>query len=689
MNQQETSVFSLYREHPAHSKQRRICGGLAVAFALVSLCNFSLAQVTTTPSDALQRLKYNNPDLIVDLGVGLWAWPMPMDYDHDGDLDLVVVCPDKPYEGTYFFENKGQTEADDHHYPVFEPGVRVASAVRNSQVSYLGDEARPVVTTPGTTFTRFHETGFEQGQPIGVMTEDIHSTSGVRANQWKWCDWDGDGKFDLLVGIGDWEEYGWDNAFNAAGEWTRGPLHGYVYWLRNVGDDKDEFADPVALQAGGQRIDGFGMPSPNAADFDGDGDLDLMCGEFLDGFTYYENVGTRTAPQLAAGRRLRNDAVEIRMDLQMIVPVAIDWDRDGDTDLIVGDEDGRVAWIEHTGNVVDGMPQFQPPHYFQQRADELKFGALVTPVSFDWDGDGDEDLICGNTAGYIGFIENLDGGDPPRWAAPQRLEADGKVLRIQAGSNGSIQGPCEAKWGYTTLDVADWNNDRLPDLIVNSIWGRVVWYRNVGTRQQPRLSFAGNIKVAWRGTPPKPAWTWWEPEPDQLATQWRTTPTVIDWNGDGWMDLMMLDHEGYLSYFERDSTTPGQPLKPGQRIFQGDGPSQYDSGHRVLEKRRGVLRLNGNSAGKSGRRKLCWVDWDQDGKLELLVNSQNVNLLRLVEIIDEGQGQSTYLFHDAGPFSAHVLAGHTTSPTTVDWDGDGLPALLIGAEDGYFYYVPR
>ena len=37
---------------------------------------------------ALIRLQYNNPGLIVDLGVGLWAWPMPMDWDQDGDLDV-------------------------------------------------------------------------------------------------------------------------------------------------------------------------------------------------------------------------------------------------------------------------------------------------------------------------------------------------------------------------------------------------------------------------------------------------------------------------------------------------------------------------------------------------------------------------------------------------------------------------
>jgi hypothetical protein len=37
----------------------------------------------------------------------------------------------------------------------------------------------------------------------------------------------------------------------------------------------------------------------------------------------------------------------------------------------------------------------------------VKFGALATPYAFDWDGDGDDDLIVGNSAGYIAFIENL------------------------------------------------------------------------------------------------------------------------------------------------------------------------------------------------------------------------------------------------------------------------------------------
>ncbi|CAN5794195.1 VCBS repeat-containing protein [soil metagenome] len=635
-------------------------------------CSF----VPTSAREGFDRIGYNNPGLVVDLGVGLWAWPIPMDFDGDGDLDLVVSCPDTPYSGTYFFENVG----DGGKMPVFRPGVRVGPALRNVQVSYVDGESRLLM--PGKELVDFRSSGFERSETI-YPKDNIHENR-IRANQWKYVDFEGNGVLDLVVGVGDWTDYGWDDAFDAEGNWTNGPLHGYVYRIRNEGtNDAPQYADPVKLQAGDEVIDVYGMPSPNFADFDGDGDLDLICGEFLDGFTYFENVGTRAKPEYAAGRRLVDEDGElIRMDLQMITPVAIDWTGNGHVDLIVGDEDGRVALVEHTGEVVDGLPRFRPPVYFQQEAADVKFGALVTPVSFDWDGDGDEDLIVGNTAGSIGFIENLDGGNPPRWAAPRLLEADGEVIRIMAGPSGSIQGPCEAKWGYTAPSVADWNHNGLPDLIVNSIWGTILWYPNIGTRTEPVLAAARPIQVAWKGSPPKPDWNWWDPEADQLVTQWRTTPVVVDFNGDGLNDLVMLDHEGFLTYCERTRQGEELVLLPGRRIFRTEGPSEFDQIHRPLNEDAGLLQLNSGHAGRSGRRKFCITDFDGDGKLDLIVNSRNVNILRNVS----AEGAEEVTFQDLGLVDDQILAGHTTSPTVVDWNRDGRPDLLIGAEDGRLYY---
>jgi hypothetical protein len=359
------------------------------------------------------------------------------------------------------------------------------------------------------------------------------------------------------------------------------------------------------------------------------------------------------------------------MDLQMIVPIAFDWDRDGDLDLIVGDEDGRVALVENTGKLAaDRTPVFGRPVYFKQEADTLKCGALATPVGVDWDGDGDTDILSGNTAGYIEFFENLSGpkAAEPRWAAPRRLEVDGRPFRVTAGPNGSIQGPAEAKWGYTTFSAADWDGDGLPDVVLNSILGEVVWLRNVGTRRAPRLAPPQPVEVEWDKPQPELAWGWRKPRGKGLLTQWRTTPVVYDFNRDGLPDLAVLDHEGYLALFERARRGGKLDLLPPRRAF-------VDEAGRPL-------RLNPRTAGASGRRKLCVADWDGDGKFDLLVNAANADLLR-----QTGARDGTWTFENRGPLAKRNIEGHDVSPTVVDFDGDGVPDFLGGAEDGRLYHL--
>ncbi|WP_315850481.1 MULTISPECIES: exo-alpha-sialidase [Pirellulaceae] len=612
----------------------------------------------------LKELSYNNPGLKVDLGVGLWAWPLPMDYDGDGDMDLLVSCPDKPSNGVFYFENTSQDPSQ--KMPVFKPAVKLGKTSHNVQVSYV--DGKPRILHECWEYPRDAKSGkfdFDHGKRI-YPKNNIHENR-VRANMWRYVDYDGDGDQDIVVGVGDWTDYAWDAAFDNFGRWQNGRLHGYVYLIRNEGTASEaKYSDsPEKIEAAGGEIDVYGWPSPNFADFDNDGDLDLLCGEFLDGFTYFQNIGTREEPVYAAGRKLNNaNGKPLVMDLQMITPTAFDWDSDGDLDLIVGDEDGRVALVENTGELRDDQPVFLAPKYFQQEADTLKFGALATPYAYDWDEDGDEDILCGNTAGYIGFFENLGPAENglPKWNAPKLLTASPGTahtpeveFRILAGPSGSIQGPAEAKWGYTTLCVADWDGDADPDIIYNSILAKVGLLRN----DDGKLVDVP-LPTGLSEAPPK--WYWWQTKSESSITQWRTTPVVKDFNGDGKLDLVMLDQEGYLT------------LRPSagaaERIF--------------IDENNQPLQLNIKSCGGSGRVKLDVVDWDSDGRLDLLVNSENATWYRNCEDRD-----GKVVLKRIGNLAKRNVAGHTSSPAACDFDKDGKPDLLVGAENGRLYYAPH
>ncbi len=225
------------------------------------------------------------------------------------------------------------------------------------------------------------------------------------------------------------------------------------------------------------------------------------------------------------------------------------------------------------------------------------------------------------------------------------------------------------------------DNDGKKDIVVNTILGKVIWYKNTGDLFN--LEGPYNVKADWNDKPtPKPVWNWWEPGKTDLVTQWRTTPYAIDWNRDGLTDLIMLDHEGYLSLYERFQRNGELWLKPGKHIFYLlDNPNNKSKTKHSLSDAK-PLQLTSGIAGKSGRRKLCLVDWNKDGRIDLMVNSTNACYYENVQ-----QNGDTVYFENKGDISQVKLAGHDTSPTPVDWDKDGIPDLLLGAEDGHFYLL--
>ncbi len=649
------------------------------------------------PAPNLERMLYNNPGLLDDLAVGLWCWPVPVDFNEDGKTDLVISCECFPYNGTFRFENTGSggvgtpqlshTPVPNDSMPIFKAGERVSGGNMNVQASFIDGKVR--VLRPGEEFPDYAATGLEKPTKL-PLPPNVHPRN-LRGNMWKYVDFDGDGRLDAAIGIDDWTPYGWANAWNASGTWTNAPSMGRIYIVRNTGSNEaPNYETPYMLcDAAGRELSTYGWPSPNFADFDGDGDLDILCGEFIESFTYFENIGTRTEPRYAPGVFVRLEDGSVARDVMcMITPVCFDWNQDGKIDILCGNEDGRVCFYENAGTfqsdvvrlcaeggqvdeIAVQVPVFKAPMYFQQEAYELKSGSLVTPCCVDFDGDGDLDIAAGNSAGNVVFFENLSGPgvETPKWDRPKYLEADGRVIRIIAAPNGSIQGPIERKYGYTTLTVADWDGDGLLDVMVKSVWGKVGWFRNVGTKTAPKLAAFQPVEVEWDGPAPALKWGWMKPDGKKLLTQWRTTPVMFDWNRDGLMDLCMLDSEGYFAYFERYKEADGSlKLRAPQRIF--------------CDMNGNPLRLNPGEAGASGRRKITFIDWNHDGLTDFAANSSNADVY-----IQRKSADGKVFFESIGAVSEKRLAGHSTSPTAADFNGDGIDDLVIGAEDGRLYYL--
>jgi hypothetical protein len=114
--------------------------------------------------------------------------------------------------------------------------------------------------------------------------------------------------------------------------------------FRSLSEDRQSDDDAIQL-----RIASFGS-WPAVVDWDGDGDLDLLIGSFAGSVYRRENVGTRAQPQWA------EDAIGITADGKAIhgnahaCPAVADWDGDGRWDLLLGWSDGSVCWFPNLGD---------------------------------------------------------------------------------------------------------------------------------------------------------------------------------------------------------------------------------------------------------------------------------------------------------------------------------------------------
>jgi FG-GAP-like repeat len=205
-------------------------------------------------------------------------------------------------------------------------------------------------------------------------------------------------------------------------------------------------------------------------DFDADGIDDLISGSYDPGEIYLfrgEGKGKFKARETIKDKSgkpvLRKPDQEISVESFGSWPAMVDWDGDGDLDLLFGGFDGtlnsrvnegtRQAAAFATRNIVlmaGGKPLQIPDGH-------------CTPVIADWDGDGRWDILSGAATGAVYWFRNVGKPGRPEFAAAVELLPPHKGI----GYSEFLDTDEEPRPGIRSqIDVADYNGDGKLDLVV-------------------------------------------------------------------------------------------------------------------------------------------------------------------------------------------------------------------------------